>query len=130
VQISRDQVTYFHVELLRHAVILAEGLTVESYLDIGDRMDFTRNGEAVRLFPDFMARPGNDSANAWETRGAAPLAIAGETLAAARRTVRRPHGRAPHPGAITGRAEATAAVPEQTCGLVWPVRREGGGVTG
>src|ERR1019366_700567 len=32
-QVKQNRVTYYHVELPRHAVILAEGLTVESYLD-------------------------------------------------------------------------------------------------
>ena len=49
VQVKRDRVRYFHVELPRHAVILAEGLTVESYLESGDRMDF-QGGSAIRLF--------------------------------------------------------------------------------
>jgi collagen type I/II/III/V/XI/XXIV/XXVII alpha len=36
-QIAVDQVTYHHIELERHAVILADGLGAESFLDIGDR---------------------------------------------------------------------------------------------
>src|SRR5262249_36630241 len=36
VQVERDAVHYFHVELPRHEVILTEGLTVGSYLDVGD----------------------------------------------------------------------------------------------
>jgi autotransporter passenger strand-loop-strand repeat protein len=34
-QIAVESVTYFHVELPRHAIILAEGLPAESYLDAG-----------------------------------------------------------------------------------------------
>ena len=39
-RVRRPSITYFHVELSRHEVILAEGLTVESYLDVGDRVNF------------------------------------------------------------------------------------------
>jgi hypothetical protein len=47
---SFRQVTYFHVELDRHAVILAEGLPAESYLDTGNRAP-VENGRAI-LLPD------------------------------------------------------------------------------
>jgi hypothetical protein len=36
-QASPVQVTYHHVELSRHAVMVAEGLAAESFLDTGDR---------------------------------------------------------------------------------------------
>ena len=65
-------------------MILAEGLTVESYLDTGDRANFA-GAETIRLHPDFAARPGADTALAWETKGAAPLVMAGAGLRAARR---------------------------------------------
>jgi hypothetical protein len=39
-QEQRDEVTYHHVELSRHDVILAEGLPCESYLDTGNRDAF------------------------------------------------------------------------------------------
>ena len=81
-QEKRNRVTYFHVELPRHDVILAEGLPVESYLDTGDRADF--GGDVPRLFPDFTARLTPDAARVWETRGAARLVMAGDALAAAR----------------------------------------------
>ena len=64
-QIEVARVTYYHVELPEHAVILAEDLPVESYLDTGDRANF-RNGDGpVRLHPDF-------SAKVWEMEGCAP----------------------------------------------------------
>ena len=84
----RDRVRYFHVELPRHAIILAEALPVESYLDTGDRANFA-GGETIRLFPDFAHRV---AAATWETRGAAPLVLSGPGLTAARRAVT---GRAP-----------------------------------
>jgi len=84
VQVRRSAVTYFHIELPVHAVILAEGLTAESYLDLGDRADFASESETIRLFPDFAARLAPDAALAWETKGAAPLVMAGEKLQAIR----------------------------------------------
>ncbi len=44
--VRRAMVTYFHVELPCHTVILAEGLPVESYLNVGDRADFRDGGHA------------------------------------------------------------------------------------
>jgi hypothetical protein len=85
-QVERDHVRYFHVELPCHAVILAEGLTVESYLDAGDRVNLV-GGETIRLFPDFMSAPTPETALVWETHGVAPLVMAGEALARARRLV-------------------------------------------
>jgi hypothetical protein len=96
-QVERDLVTYFHVELSRHAVILAEGLTVESYLETGGRAHYSGNG-IIDLFPDFAAMPTPDLALMWETRGAAPLVLAGPRLTAARQAVRG----AARPGAIAG----------------------------
>ena len=91
VQVRRKQVTYRHVELERHAVILAEGLTVESYLDVGDRSNFERRDGVIRLFPDFEARLSPDAALVWETRGAAPLVMAGDALDQVReRLARKP----------------------------------------
>ena len=56
---------------------------MESYLDIGDRANFS-DEQTVRLFPDFAAKLTQDAAMLWETRGAAPLVLAGERLEAAR----------------------------------------------
>ena len=44
-----DTVTYWHVELDRHDVLLAEGLAAESYLDTGNRSAFANGGAAARL---------------------------------------------------------------------------------
>ena len=93
--VKRHKVMYLHVELPRHAIILAEGLTVESYLDFGGRGNFHDAGETIRLVPDFAADP----AQLWETLGAAPLLLAGDELARVRR-------------AIAARASASAPGPE------------------
>ena len=76
-QEPRGEVTYYHVELEQHDVLLAEGLPVESYLDTGDRSNFDNDGAVVRLHPEF-------SASVWETKGCAPLVITGSILAAVR----------------------------------------------
>jgi hypothetical protein len=85
-QVRRYRVRYFHVELTHHSIILAEGLKVESYLDIGDRANFNQRGsvETIRLFPEFTTWLAPDSATVWEARGAAPLVLAGAALARAR----------------------------------------------
>jgi hypothetical protein len=48
-------VTYYHVELARHDVVLAEGLPAETYLDTGNRTMFQNGGDAVVAHADFDA---------------------------------------------------------------------------
>lgn len=50
VQAPVASVTYWHVELAAHDVLLAEGLPTESYLDTGNRGAFDNNG-GVRAHP-------------------------------------------------------------------------------
>ena len=45
-------VEYFHVELDAHAILFAEGLPAESYLDTGNRGFFANSGEPLVLHPD------------------------------------------------------------------------------
>ncbi len=87
-QVEQARVRYFHVELPHHAIILAEGLAVESYLDTGDRADFRDVAGIFRLFPDRAAQPGPAAVAAWQMRGAAPLVLTGDALTAARAAVR------------------------------------------
>ena len=75
-QVKRASVTYHHIELPRHAVILAERLAVESYLDTGDRARFS-GAEVIALYPEFVAR-------AWEMAGCAELVTTGARLDAIR----------------------------------------------
>jgi hypothetical protein len=79
-QVPVDRVTYYHVELPRHDVILAEGMPAESYLDVGDRSNFENGGGPVALFPNFTALK-------WEAEGCAELVITGPELDAARAMV-------------------------------------------
>jgi hypothetical protein len=50
-------VTYFHVELDRHDILLAEGAPAESYLDTGNRAMFDNGGLPLLLHPDFTNSP-------------------------------------------------------------------------
>ena len=82
-QIRLPAVTYFHIELHRHAVIFAEGLAVESYLDTGDRSAFdTADGPAI-LYPAFGSERG-DITLVMDALGYAPLRIAGPEVEAVR----------------------------------------------
>ena len=76
-------VTYYHIELERHDVVLAEGMPAESYLEVGGRDAFANGGGVMRLHPDFHP-PRDHCAMMWETRGYAPLVVVGETLDRAR----------------------------------------------
>jgi hypothetical protein len=53
---ARRHIRYFHVELDRHDLLLAEGLAAESYLDTGNRGMFDTAGHLTVLHPDFGAR--------------------------------------------------------------------------
>jgi autotransporter passenger strand-loop-strand repeat protein len=76
VQLAVDAVTYLHVELPHHAVILAEGLPVESYLDTGDRHGFAGMGGVTVLHPAFGGERA-DIALVAEALGYAPLRVTG-----------------------------------------------------
>ncbi|HET6607468.1 MAG TPA: Hint domain-containing protein [Rhodopila sp.] len=94
-QVRVDWVAYFHVELPNHDIILAEGLGTESYLDTGDRSNFS-NVSPVRLFPDFST-PSENLAAIWETKGYAPLVVHGPMLEAVRAKLMTRVAQARHP---------------------------------
>lgn len=50
-----ESVAYVHVELPAHDILLAEGLTVESYLDTGNRGQFGNAAGPIALHPDFSS---------------------------------------------------------------------------
>jgi hypothetical protein len=77
-QVSVDQVAYYHVELPTHDIIFAEGLPCESYLDCGNRKEFTNGGGTVQMHPDFGS--GERDEAIWETSGYAPLRVDGESV--------------------------------------------------
>ena len=75
-------VEYFHIELDQHAILLANGMPVESYLDTGDRSSFENGGVAVTLHPDFASR-------IREAGGYATLMVTGPEVVAARCQLKR-----------------------------------------
>jgi hypothetical protein len=75
---QRAEITYYHIELAEHAVLLAEGLPAESLVPGSDRSRFANGGGRVRLHPDFDAL-------AWEADGCAPLIVTGPTFESVRR---------------------------------------------
>jgi hypothetical protein len=81
-QLPVDEITYYHIELPRHDILLVEGLPAESYLDTGDRGNFDNADRATRLFPEFSRR---NNYCLWEAHGYAPLVVTGPALDAARR---------------------------------------------
>ena len=56
VQVPRERVEYWHVELASHDILLAEGLPAESYLDVGNRTGFINGGVYLEAYPDFKPR--------------------------------------------------------------------------
>jgi hypothetical protein len=78
-QVPAPEVTYWHVELDRHDVLLAEGVRAESYLDSGNRDAFENAtpGSVAALHPTFAAK-------AWDARSCLPLVVGGGSLMRAR----------------------------------------------
>ncbi len=93
-QVEVETVSYYHVELPAHDVLLAEGLPAESYLDTGDRHNFENGGLCLALYPDLAA-------TRWELEGYAPLVISGAQLDRIRTRLAR---RASNSRRRTGRA--------------------------
>jgi hypothetical protein len=87
-QEQADEVTYYHVELSAHDVMLAECLPCESYLDTGNRGAFANGGDAgdgegaapTMLQPNFARK-------VWEAKACAELVLDGPKLAAAKSVV-------------------------------------------
>ena len=73
-----DVITYWHVELPEHAVIFADGLAAESYLDTGNRAAFANGGTVAMAQADFAW-------GRWEARGCAPVVLGGPALHTIRR---------------------------------------------
>jgi hypothetical protein len=70
--VSVRTVTYYHIELPAHDVVLAEGLPTESYLETGGRNAFENGGGAIKLHPDFAPDEAR-VAMVWQNFGYAPL---------------------------------------------------------
>jgi hypothetical protein len=79
-QERRDSVTYWHLELPAHDVIVAEGLPAETYLDTGNRNAFAECDGAVAMTPDFARA-------VWDAEGCAPLMTDGPIVRCVRETL-------------------------------------------
>ncbi len=95
VQEEVAEITYWHVELEAHGLLLAEGLSCESYLDTGNRAAFAGGG-AIAAHPDFARA-------VWDAQGCRPLALDGPVVRAARRrllsrAIATGHARTTDPG--------------------------------
>jgi Hint domain len=71
-------ISYYHVEVPRHAVLMADGLPAESYLDNGDRGLFERGGRVIEQYSDLSMRR-------WEADACAPIKVCGLEVEAVRR---------------------------------------------
>ena len=82
-QIEVDTVTYWHVELDSHDIILAENLPAESYLEMGNRSFFAKkNVVGLSIAPDAAERTRADFCRPFVDSG--PLVEAVKTRLAAR----------------------------------------------
>jgi hypothetical protein len=81
VQTGIERVTYYHVELETHDVLLAEDLPAESFLDTGNRDAFA--GRVTQLRPNFAAA-------VWDAAGFAPLLVTGARVDAVRARLAAP----------------------------------------
>ena len=73
----RGVVTYYHVELDEHDVLVTEGLPTESYLDTGNRAAFVNGGSVAQLHPDFAQWR-------WEAHACAPIVVSGPAVESVR----------------------------------------------
>jgi hypothetical protein len=87
IQEDAASVTYYHLELAAHDLLLAEGLACESYLDTGNRSAFADADVPMVLHPDFARRM-------WDERAYAPLVIEGPRVSAVRMVLREAAARA------------------------------------
>ena len=79
-QIPVERVSYHHLELEAHNVLLAEGLPAESYLATQDWPNYADPAAAMAREP---------TARNWEALGCAPLIVSGPRLTAARALLAR-----------------------------------------
>ena len=93
-----DNITYWHVELAAHDIILAEGLACETYLDTGNRHAFVEGGAPLALHPDFARAT-------WASQACRTLVLDGPIVAGARRrllnrALAAGHARTDDPGLV------------------------------
>ena len=98
-----ERITYHHIQLARHDVLLANGMPAESCVDAGARARFSHGGAVIALHPDFSARDGDgESCAPLVSVGAALMAVrkrlAAEAARRRRRARHRPMPRTMWPG--------------------------------
>ncbi len=93
-QLEVDTVQYFHIELERHDVVLAENLPAETFLDTGNRANFANGGGVTPIHADFSPLADYNYLM-WESFGYAPLVVTGAEIdrVRARLAARRPKRR-------------------------------------
>ena len=72
--------TYWHVELAAHDLMLCEGAWTESYLDMGNRSAFEEHDGPLQLHPDF-------SPESWQARACQQQERGGPVVATIRRVI-------------------------------------------
>ena len=82
VELGVAAVTYHHIELATHDVVLANNMPAETYLDTGNRTNFD-GADVVVAHPDFATTP-DMNYFAWAAMGCAPLVLVGPALDAIR----------------------------------------------
>jgi hypothetical protein len=75
--LSLTTLSYHHIELDQHAILIADGVAAESYLDTGNRAYFSNSGLAMILHPEFGI---NEHLRCWETDACAPLIVRPEAV--------------------------------------------------
>jgi hypothetical protein len=83
-QLDSRTVTYHHLELPRHAVIISEGLPTESYLDTGDRTSLGI-GQAVPRLRQALGLQGPEAQLIRDALACAPIRIVGPEVEQVRR---------------------------------------------
>ena len=89
VELDVAAVTYHHIELATHDVVLANNMPAETYLDTGNRANFAGQ-DAMLVHPDFSTSP-DLNFFAWEAQGYARLVLVGPELDAVRAALARPN---------------------------------------
>jgi len=87
-QVPRQTITYWHLELPQHDLLLAEATPCESYLDTNNRNDFENADGPIALHPTFTAD------ELWRANACAPQCRQGPVLDRIRA---RLNARAAHP---------------------------------
>ncbi|AKR48639.1 MULTISPECIES: Hint domain-containing protein [Acetobacter] len=107
--------TYYHIETPDHAVIMADGMLTESYLDTGNRRSFTQKGNVIQL---------GGAPKSWQADAAAPLCVERERVEAVFRQISARMG-------ANWAAPATVQNPElhlitNTGATIWPANCKNG----